>query len=123
MEDDAVLLVQRADEIAELRSEHAFERALLRRDDMHLDVARAQRRRGFEADEARADHHRALGGFRLRDDGAAVGERAQRVHMAWPAPGMSSFTGSAPVASSSLSKLSLLPSPSVSVFALGDRAR
>ena len=33
----------------------------------------------FEADEARADHHRALGRLRLRDDGAAVGERAQRV--------------------------------------------
>ena len=81
MELDAVLLVQRAHEIAELRPEHAFERALLRRHHMHLDLARAQRGGDLQPDEARADHHRALGLLRLRDDGAAVGERAQRVHV------------------------------------------
>ncbi len=46
MEDDAVLLVQRAHEVAELGAEHSFERPLLRRDDVHLDArARATRRR------------------------------------------------------------------------------
>ena len=66
MEFDAVLLVQRADEIAELRPEHAFERTLLRRDHMHLDVAGAQRGGGFQADEACADHDGALGRFAAR---------------------------------------------------------
>ena len=59
MEDDAVLLVQRADEVAHLRPEHALHRPLLRRHDMDLDVARAQRGRDLEPDEARADHDRA----------------------------------------------------------------
>ena len=43
-------------------------------------MSRARKRCGdLQADEARADHDRALGRFRLRDDGAAVGERAQRM--------------------------------------------
>ena len=81
MEDHAMLLVQLADEVAHLRPEHAFERTLLGRDHMHLELARAQRGRDFEADEARADHHRAFGAVGGLDDRAAVGERAQRVHM------------------------------------------
>ena len=36
-----MLFVQRADEVTELRSEHPFERALLRRDDMHFDITRS----------------------------------------------------------------------------------
>ena len=56
MEDDAVLLVQRAHEVAELRPEDALQRPLLGRDDMDLELARAQRGRDLEADEARADH-------------------------------------------------------------------
>ena len=81
MEDDAVLLVQRAHEVAELGAEDALHRPRLGRDHMHLDVAGAQRRGDLEADEARADHDRALGVLRIGDDGAAVGERAQRMHM------------------------------------------
>ena len=75
----------------------------LRPDDMHVDIARAQRGRHLEADEARADHHRPLRRQRLGDEGAAVGQRAQIVHMREVAPGTSSRTGSAPVASSSAS--------------------
>src|SRR4029079_6340347 len=41
MEFDAVLFVYRADEVTELRSEHPFKRALLRRDNMHFDIARS----------------------------------------------------------------------------------
>ena len=80
MKDDAVLLMQRADEIAHLRAQHALHRPLLRRDDMDLDLARAQRRRDLEADEARADHHDARArAFGACDDRAAVGQRAQGV--------------------------------------------
>ena len=78
---DAVLLVQAAHEVAELGAQHALQRALVRRDDVHVDAARAQRRGDLEADEARADHDRAPRRCRPRDDGAAVGERAQRVHV------------------------------------------
>ena len=81
MEDHAMLLVQLADEVTHLRPEHAFERTLLGRHHVHLELARAQRGRDFEADEARADHHRALGAIGGLDDRAAVGKRAQRVHM------------------------------------------
>ena len=56
VEDDAVLLVQRRHEVAELRAQHALERPRLGRDDVHLEPARAQRRRDLEPDEARADH-------------------------------------------------------------------
>ena len=81
MKDDAVLLVERAHEIAELGAENALQRPRFRRDDMDLDAARAQRRRDFEPDEARADDDRAARASSRRDDGAAVGERAQRVDM------------------------------------------
>ena len=65
MKHDAMLLVQRANEIAQLRPKHALHRPLLRRHDMDLDVARAQRRRRLEPDEARADHERAACASRL----------------------------------------------------------
>ena len=103
MKHDAVLLVQRADEIAELRPEHALQRPRFRRHDMHFELAGAQRRRHFEPDEARADHDHALRAFGVGDDGAAVGERAQRMNMRQIGAGNGSRTGSAPVASSSRS--------------------
>ena len=81
MEHDALLLVQRSNERAEVVAEHALERKLLRRDDVDVDLARAQRRRDLEADEARADHDGALCRLRRGDDRAAVGERAQVVHV------------------------------------------
>ena len=59
MEDDAVLLVEGLDEIAHLRAQHPLHRPLLRRHDMNLDLARAQRRCRFQPDEAGADHDRA----------------------------------------------------------------
>ena len=60
VEDDAVLLVQLAHEVAELRAQHALHRALFRRHDVHLDAARAQRGGDLEADEARPHHDGAL---------------------------------------------------------------
>lgn len=73
----ALRLVQAADEGAELRPEDALERVSLRGHDDDREPARAQRRRDFQADEARAEHDGAarLGG--ARDERAAVGERAK----------------------------------------------
>ena len=56
MEDDAVLLVQRTNEVADLRAEHLLHRPRLQPDHMNLDVPRPQGGGGFEADEAGADH-------------------------------------------------------------------
>src|SRR5205807_2650290 len=69
MEDDAMLLVQLADEIAHLDPEDALHRALFRRYHVDLDAADAQRRRRFEANEARADHDRAGCALGALDDG------------------------------------------------------
>ena len=52
--------MQRLDEVTELASHHALERHRFGRDDVHLEPARAERRRRLEADEAPADHDRAL---------------------------------------------------------------
>ncbi len=81
MKDDAVLLVQGADEIAHRRAQHALHRPLLQADDMDLDVPRAQRRRGLEPDKARADHDGAACAVRGRNDRAAVGQRTQHMDM------------------------------------------
>jgi hypothetical protein len=76
-EDDAMLLVKRPDEVAELRSEHPLERTRFGSDDGHVETASPQSGRDLEADEARAQHDRP---FRLRrgfDDRATVGKRSQ----------------------------------------------
>ncbi len=78
---DAVLFMQRADEIAHLGAEHTLHRPLLGRNHMHLQLARPQGGRDFEANEAGADHQRALRAARRLDDGAAVGNGAQGVHV------------------------------------------
>src|SRR5215831_14918515 len=57
------------------------ERERFRGDDVNLEVPSTQRGRGFEPDEAAADHHGALGALRGVDDRAAVGERAERVYV------------------------------------------
>ena len=46
---------------------------------MDFDPAGAQRRGDFEPDEARSQHDSAAGRLGALDDGAAVGEGAQRV--------------------------------------------
>ena len=66
MENDAMLFMQRADDVAELRAHHVLQRARLRRDHMDLEPAGAQRRRDFQPDEAGADHDHA----RARRSGA-----------------------------------------------------
>src|SRR5262249_59247868 len=81
MEYDAVLLVDRADDIAKFAPQHAFQRPALRCHDMNLDLARSQRGGNLEPDEARTDHHRALGRLCPGNDRARIGERAQHVHM------------------------------------------
>ena len=81
MKDDAMLLMQGADEVAHLRPEHALHRPLLQPDDVDLDISGAQRRCGFEPDKARADHDRAPRAVGQGNDGAGIGQRAQHVNM------------------------------------------
>ena len=59
MENDAVLLMQGADEVAHLRAKYPLHGSFVRRHDMNFDVTGAQRRRNLEADEAGAQHDRA----------------------------------------------------------------
>src|SRR5258708_12465862 len=67
-------------EIAHLWAEHALHRSPIRRYHMYFDIARTERRRHFEPDEARTQHD---GPSRRRgplDDRATVGERPQHAH-------------------------------------------
>ena len=78
VEDDAVLLMERAHEVAHLRAEDSLHRPFVRRHHVDLDVAGAQRGRDLEPDEARADHDGPARRRGALDDRPAVGERAQR---------------------------------------------
>ena len=81
MEDDAVLFVQCAYEIAHVSPKHALHRPLLRRHHVDLDIARAQCRRGLEADKAGADHDRAARAAHSSNDRSTIRKRAQRMDM------------------------------------------
>ena len=87
VEADAVLLVRGAQHAAQLGAERALERHRLRRDDVNLEAARAQRRRDLHADEAGAHHDRAARACGALDDRAAVAQRAQRQHVRLVAAG------------------------------------
>src|SRR4030095_8656739 len=52
VEDYPVLLVEAADEVAELRTQHALKRTPTGRDHVYIDLPRAERRGDFEPDEA-----------------------------------------------------------------------
>jgi hypothetical protein len=79
VEPNAVLLVDRADEAADLTPHDSLHWNGLGRDDTHLELSRAQRGRDFEPYKTRADDDNALRRLRLPDDGTAIGERAQIV--------------------------------------------
>ena len=68
MEDDAMLLMQTAHEVAHLPTENALHGSFFRRDHVHFDVACAQRRCDFETDEARAKHDCAPSRLGALDD-------------------------------------------------------
>ena len=78
MEDDTMLLVERAYKIAHLGSEHAFHWPSFRRDHMDLDIARAQCGRDLKPDKAGAEHDCSARGFGTLNNGPAVGKRTQR---------------------------------------------
>ena len=81
VEHNPVLLVQRAHEVAHLRSQNSFHRPLFRRDHMDFDASSAQGGSDLEADEAGAQHNRAtrrLGSIKNR---SAVGERTKHVYV------------------------------------------
>src|SRR5262245_12326338 len=81
MKANTVRLVKAADETSDLRPHNAFERLALGRDDMNVDLARAQRCGNFETDEARTDDDRTLRRRSLGDDCPAVRERAEIVDL------------------------------------------
>ena len=76
MEDDAVLLMQCANEVAHVRSEHALHRTLLRRHHMDLDIMRAQRRRDLEPDKTGTDYDYAARAVEGANDRPAIRQRA-----------------------------------------------
>ncbi len=74
--------VKRADEVSERLTHHPLQGPCLGRDDMNLDVTLAQRRRDFQADEARSDHDCALcASLDGADDRLTVGLGAQVVNL------------------------------------------
>src|SRR3546814_9338101 len=75
VESDAVLLVDPADETADFASHDALHGNGVGRDDMDLELPRAERCRDFEPDEDCADDDGALRRLRLPDYGEAIGER------------------------------------------------
>ena len=81
VENHAVLLMQRADEIAHLRAENPLHGPFVRRHHMDVESASAERRRDLEPNEARTHDDRRSRRLGIVDDRFAVGERAQRVHM------------------------------------------
>ena len=109
------VLVQVAHEVADLGPSTRASGCTSGATTLHLEAARAQRGRGLESDEARADDD-PLRSWRARDDGAAVGERAQRVDVRQVGAGHDEAHRSVPVARSSVSVGSVSPS-------VGQRAR
>ena len=83
MEHDAVLLVQRLDEFAEIAPHDALQRRRLGGDDVDraIRVASAERRGHLETDEAGAEHDDLLCSAGGRDQSAAVAKRAEVVHV------------------------------------------
>ena len=67
-----MLLMQLAKEVPDFRPQDPLHRDRLGRDHMHVEVPRAKRRGHLQADEARADHHRAFRRQGLGKQGAAV---------------------------------------------------
>ena len=68
-------------EMTDIVAHDARKRDGLGRHDVDVHFARAQRRRDFQSDEARADDAGALSLFGERDDVAAVGGGAEEVHV------------------------------------------
>ncbi len=78
---DAFRLVQGEHAFADRLAHDARHRNAVGRDDMNRDVALAQGRGDFEADEARADHDALPRSFGIGDERVAIGKTAQQMHM------------------------------------------
>ena len=81
MEDDAVLLVKRLHKAAQVGTQNSLHRPFFGRDNVNFNVPRAQRRRDFESDEARAQHDRSARRLRPFDDCSGVAKRAKHKHV------------------------------------------
>src|SRR3974390_1534465 len=74
VKNDPMLLMQRSDKIAYVRSEDAFHRSLLGRYHVHLDVTRPQSRGDLKTNKARADNERTRRCLGCVDNAAAISE-------------------------------------------------
>ena len=81
MELYSMLLVKLANEISGIRSQSSLHRYRLGRHDIDLDTSGAKRRRDFETNKACAEDNRPPRSLSFRDKSAAVGQRAQIMHM------------------------------------------
>ena len=81
MKDDAVLLVKRANEVAQLGAENAFQRARVRRDQMDFESTCSKGGCNLEANEARAQHDCAARGLGALDNVATVSQGAKRTDL------------------------------------------
>ena len=99
-----MVLMELAQEISDLRSQHFLHQDRLGPDHVDFDIPGTKRRRDLQANEARADHNRTLCHQSARRQ--ARGRQPECVNNARagePHPGTSRRTGSAPVASRSAS--------------------
>src|SRR5262249_24326372 len=83
----AVRLVSLVNHLAQFGSKNFLQRQRSFSDNCDFEFALAQRCCDFQADEARADHDRALRVFRFFDDAAAVSESAQIANVRQIVPG------------------------------------
>ncbi len=83
MENHALGLVYAFHPVADGVSHDRRQRRRLRRDHMDVEAPLLQGAGDFQPDEARADHHHALGRLGGGDDRVGVFQRAQDVHV-WP---------------------------------------
>src|SRR5690349_4270562 len=81
MKANAMRLVKGAKKLSRFWPQSPFHWNSLGGYDIDRDIARAQGRRHLEPDETRAEHNRAPRALRLGGDAAAIGQRAQIVHM------------------------------------------
>ena len=81
MEDDAVLFVQPANEVAKFAAEDTLHRPPVRCHNMHLQFAGPQGRGHLKPDEAGAEHNSAPRRFCLGDDSPRIAERAQEMNL------------------------------------------
>ena len=76
-----MFLMQRTDEVPDLRPKYPFHRSFFRRHNMNFDVASSQSRCDLKPNEACANDNRAMRVLSRADDGAAIRKRSERIDL------------------------------------------